>query len=173
MEHTDNALCTLQSVQRILVDKCALKFNIRLQNLFNRVSVQPTGAVGAACDGWLPGRGRFPPIGGRRGNTAATTLAAAADSRLTSFSLWSSQASLFRPRTAWIKMTEAPEAKRQKTNGFGHCSRRTSMEEDEVSAACYMLHVSCFLFMSCKPSCIGDHLRWNEHPHASLEYIPT
>jgi len=28
-------------------------------------------------------------------------------------------------------MTEAPEAKRQKTNGFGHCSRRTSMEEDE------------------------------------------
>ena len=87
MEHTDNALCTSQSVQRILVDKGALKFNIRLQNLFNRVLVQPTGAVGAACDGWLPGRGRFPPIGGRRGNTAATTLAAAADSRLTSFSL--------------------------------------------------------------------------------------
>jgi pyruvate kinase len=28
-------------------------------------------------------------------------------------------------------MTEAPEAKRQKTNGFGHCSRRTSMEDDE------------------------------------------
>merc|ERR1712226_433820 len=25
----------------------------------------------------------------------------------------------------------APEAKRQKTNGFGHCSRRTSAEEDE------------------------------------------
>ena len=40
--------------------------------------------VGAACDGWLLGRGRFPPIGGRPGNTAATTLAA--DSRLTSFS---------------------------------------------------------------------------------------
>merc|ERR1719350_2396072 len=28
-------------------------------------------------------------------------------------------------------MAAAPEAKRQKTNGFGHCSRRTSAEEDE------------------------------------------
>ena len=30
-------------------------------------------------------------------------------------------------------MSQTPDAKRQKTNGFGHCSRRTSMEEEEVS----------------------------------------
>ena len=65
-------------------------------------------------------------------------------------------------------MTEAPEAKRQKTNGFGHCSRRTSMEDDEVIAACFVFYVS--LFMRCKLlSCIGMNIpgKVGVHPDAS------
>ena len=72
-------LCTC-----VLVETVAVKCNIVLQNIcICTPSVQP---IGAACGGWLPGCGRFPAIGGRPGNTAATTfpLAAAADSRLTS-----------------------------------------------------------------------------------------
>ena len=65
------------------MDTCALNAIFCSKTFSSAPSVQP---MGAACDGWLPGRGRFPPIGGRPGNTAATTLPAATDSRLTSFS---------------------------------------------------------------------------------------
>ena len=48
-------------------------------------------------------------------------------------------------------MSQTPEAKRQKTNGFGHCSRRTSMEEEEVSELLMITDPqTLFLFMSCK-----------------------
>ena len=87
MEHTD-ALCTHCNQRRESVWTQVPQNAILCSKTFSSaLSVQPMGAVGAACYGWLPGGGRFPPIGGRPGNTAATTLPpAAADSRLTSFS---------------------------------------------------------------------------------------
>ena len=59
-------------------------------------------------------------------------------------------------------MASAPEAKRQKTNGFGHCSRRTSAEDDEVRAGwldeCWV--AMCHVFHNVDHAPSACHREW-------------
>ena len=115
--------------------------------------------MGAACDGWSLGRGRFPPIGGRPGNTAATTLAA--DSRLTSFS--QEQSSL--PFQTQNNLNQDGRGSGgEKTEDQWIWSLQSTNKHGGRWGECCMLHVPCFLFMRCK-SLVDRHvLHWNEYP---------
>ena len=113
-----------------------------------------------------------------------TTLAAGCHNLL--FSLKQSRSLIFQIRdNCWGRMTEAPEAKRQKTNGFGHCSRRTSMEEDEVSQLSLQLPIIWLsqASMSCLAAgwinllgyCVhwgAAGFRFNNTTHTALELPP-